>query len=398
MTATTDARPSLPVSTRVSAVSLSAIKEMAMRAARIADVASLTWGVPSFRTPAHIRAAVRDALETDPEAGKYTLPDGLPELRETVAASFAAATGVEVSAAENVIVTAGNMQGVKVLLDTILNPGDEVIVTDPCFASHIQQITLCGGVPIFWRLDERRGWAVDTASLEAAITQRTRAILIVTPSNPTGVIFSHDDLTRVAAIARQHNLLLVFDDPYSHFSFDKETDFRHVGHQGSVNAAIAYLFTFSKRHAMSGWRLGYAIVSRELKQQMLKAHDATLICAPRPSQLAGLAALQGDQTHLAEFRTILARRRELICSRLDRVPHVFSYVRPQGAYYVFPRIEAAHKDSESFAIDLLEKAKVCVTPGRAFGPAGESHVRMAFCVADAEIDKAFDRIEAYFPR
>lgn len=147
---------------------------------------------------------------------------------------------------------------------------------------------------------------------------------------------------------------------------------------------------------MSGWRLGYAVLPEWLKREVLKVHDATMICAPRISQMAGLAALSGEQAHLRAFDDRLAKRRELICARLDALPHVFDYVKPEGAYYVFPRIVAKHKDSYEFAIRLLEEAKVAVTPGSAFGPTGEHHVRMAFCVEEEVIGTAFDRIEAYF--
>ena len=161
---------------------------------------------------------------------------------------------------------------------------------------------------------------------------------------------------------------------------------------------IAYMFTFSKTHAMSGWRLAYMILPETLKRQLLKVHDATIICAPRISQVAGTIALLEEPTHLKEFAAALARRRDLICQRLDNVPHVFEYARPEGAYYVFPKIVAEHEDSREFAIRLLEEARVTATPGGAFGPTGEHHVRMAYCVEEDVINKAFDRIEGYFGR
>jgi aspartate/methionine/tyrosine aminotransferase len=138
-------------------------------------------------------------------------------------------------------------------------------------------------------------------------------------------------------------------------------------------------------------------VPEHLKRQVLKVHDAMLICAPRISQVAGLAALNQDAPHLREFEAILERRRRLICERLDRVPHVFSYVMPEGAYYVFPSINAEHENAVQFAVDLLENARVCVTPGAAFGPGGEGHVRMAFCGPNDDINQAFDRIQRHFP-
>jgi aspartate/methionine/tyrosine aminotransferase len=386
------------VSRNVAGITISAIKEMAMRSAKVPGAASLAWGLPSFRTPGYIRRAVEAALEADPEIGKYALPDGLPELRRAVVDEHLAATGIAVDPDRNVMITAGNMQGLNALFHVVIDPGDEVIVTDPGFASHFQQIRLCGGEPVYWRLDEARGWRLDVDALPGLIGDRTKAIVLVSPSNPTGTIFSEDDLRRVGEIARARDLLILLDDPYSHFTYENRARYFNLAAVAEMTDHIAYLFTFSKTYAMSGWRLGYMIVPEALKREVLKVHDATIICTPRISQVAGVAALTGDQSHLAEFEAILARRRDLICARLDRLAHVFTYVKPEGAYYVFPRIVADHADSTDFAIRLLEDAKVTVTPGSAFGPTGAHHVRMAYCVDEETIETAFDRLEAYFGR
>ncbi len=384
------------VSESVSAISISAIKKMAILGAKVQDPASLTWGLPSFRTPEHIRRTVAHALEADPDIGKYTLPDGLPALRKAVAETHRAETGIAVDPGRNVTITAGNMEGMKTLLRAILDPGDEVILTDPGFASHIHQIRLPGGRPVWWPMDEARGWALNIAQLPGLIGRRTKAIILVSPSNPTGKIFVEAELREVGRIAAEHDLLVILDDPYSHFAYENRHRRFNLAAVPEFADRIAYLFTFSKVHAMSGWRLGYMVLPEQLKREVLKVHDATMICAPRISQVAGLAALRGDQAHLGEFESILDRRRALICERLDRVPHVFQYVRPEGAYYVFPRIVAEHADSHEFAIRLLNEARVIVTPGSAFGPTGEHHVRMAYCVEDDVIDTAFDRIEGYY--
>jgi aspartate/methionine/tyrosine aminotransferase len=386
------------ISGRVSEITISAIKEMAMLSARVQGAASLTWGVPSFRTPAHIRQAVARELERDPEIGKYALPDGLAELRAAVARTHAAATGVDIDADRHVLITAGNIQGLNTLFHTILNAGDEVIVTDPGFASHIQQIQLCGGVPVYWTLDEDRGWDLGGDALADLITEKTKAIVLVSPSNPTGKIFRETELRRVGEIAKERNLLVLIDDPYSHFAYENAGLCFNLASVAALADNVAYLFTFSKAYAMSGWRAGYMVVPEHLKREALKVHDATIICAPRISQVAALTALTEEPVHLPVFSETLARRRDLICSRLDRVAHVFSYTKPEGAYYVFPKIVAEHDDSLEFSLRLLEKAKVTVTPGRAFGPAGEHHVRMAYCVDEPTIETAFDRIEDYFGR
>lgn len=385
------------IASTVADMSVSAIKEMAIRSARVEGAASLTWGLPSFRTPDPIRHAVAEALEADHEIGKYALPDGLPTLRAAAAEVHRQATGIAVDPDENVMISCGNMQALNALFHALIDPGDEIIVTDPGFASHFQQIRLCDGVPAYWTLDERDGWSLDVDALPGLITERTKAIVLVSPSNPTGRIFSEDELRRAGEIAREHGILILIDDPYCHFLYENRARYFNLSSVPELAETVVYLFTFSKAHAMSGWRLGYMILPAWLKRQVLKVHDATIICAPRIAQVAGLAALTGDGAHLDGFETELSKLRDLICSRLDAVGHVFQYVRPEGAYYVFPRIVAAHESSLEFAYRLLDEARVTVTPGEAFGPAGRHHVRMAFCVETDVIEKAFDRIEAYFP-
>jgi len=386
------------VSKNVSEISLSAIKEMAMRSAAVKDAASLTWGLPSFKTPEHIRRSVERQLEADPDIGKYALPDGLPELRALVVKEHFAATGIDVDADKNVIITAGNMQGLNSLFHVLINPGDQVIVTDPGFASHVQQIRLCGGRPLYWKMNEADGWRLDVDALENLITARTKAIVLVSPSNPTGKIFTEDELRRVGQIAVDRDLPVLLDDPYSHFTYENREFYFNPASVPEFGDHMAYLFTFSKTYAMSGWRLGYMVIPDFLKSQVLKVHDATLICTPRISQVAGIAALSQEPVHLKKFEQILAKRRMLICERLDALRHVFDYTKPDGAYYVFPRILAQHTDSFEFSIRLLDQARVTVTPGSAFGPSGENHVRMAYCVEDEVINTAFDRMEDYFGR
>ena len=385
------------ISSNVSGIAVSAIKEMTIRSARVPGAASLAWGLPSFSTPLSIRQAVQKALDNDPDIGKYALPDGLAEFRAAVAAKHQRSTGMPTDADQNVLITAGNMQALNALFHVVLDADDEIILTDPGFASHFQQIRLCGGKPVSWPLDESRGWSLDINSLPDLISDKTKAILLVSPSNPTGSIFSEDDLRRVADIAVHYDLLILLDDPYSHLTYENQDLYFNLAAAAEYKDRVAYCFTFSKIHAMSGWRLGYMIVPEALKRQVMKVHDATIICTPRISQIAGLAALRGDRTHIPEFQKILAERRSLICARLDRVQHVFDYVLPQGAYYVFPRILVKHDDSREFSLRLLREANVTVTPGAAFGRQGEHHVRMAFCVSDDVINLAFDRIEALFP-
>ena len=384
------------VSTYVLESEVSAIKEMSMLSADIEGAVSLAWGLPSFQTPEYIRQGIKQILDTDIDAGKYTLPDGLPELRRLAVAEHKKKTGIEVDADDNVMISAGNMQALNTLFHTMLDPGDEIILTDPCFASHIQQINLFSGKPVYWPLDEDNNWALDIARLPELITDKTQAIVIVSPSNPTGKIFSEEELLRVGEIAKQHDILIIIDDPYSDFVYDNRDKYFNLASVEELRGHLVYLYSFSKSYAMSGWRLSYMVMPAELKYHATKVHDATMICAPRISQLAGIIALSQPSDHKQRFESILEKRRQLICQRLDNLPHVFSNQKPEGAYYAFPRIISKHTSSREFAIDLLNKTRVTVTPGSAFGPSGEHHVRMAYCVDEDTINLAFDRLEDHF--
>ncbi len=377
-------------------LAMSAIKEMSILSAKVPGAASLAWGLPSFPTPEPIRAAVAQALESDPKIGMYALPGGLPELTEAAAREHERRTGLRVDPNRQVMISAGNMEGMQTLFQSIIDPGDEVIVTDPGFVSHISQIRFSGGVPVYWKMDESKGWELDIDSLPGLIGPRTKAIVLVNPSNPTGAILSEQTLRAAARIARDRGLLIILDDPYSPFVYDDRDRFFNLAAAQEFADSIAYLFTFSKAYAMSGWRAAYMVVPEALRAQIVKVHDLSMICTPRISQVAALAALDHGPDHIDGFRATLDRRRVLICDRLDRVGHVFDYVRPQGAYYVFPRVLADHQDDVQFAHDLLREARVTVTPGSAFGPSGAGHVRMAYCVEDDVINQAFDRIEAHF--
>jgi len=384
------------VSKYVDEAQVSAIKEMAIRSANIPGSVSLSWGLPSFQTPDYIREGIKLCLDNDMDAGKYTLPDGLLALRERVVITHHEKTGITVDANKNVMINAGNMQGLNTLFHTMLDPGDEIILTDPCFASHIQQIILFNGKPVFWTLDEENGWQLDVDKLQALITHKTQAIVLVSPSNPTGAIFRKKDLMRVGRIAKENNILIFIDDPYSDILYENSDAYFNLASVEEFKDNIVYLYSFSKAYAMSGWRLSYMVMPEELKEQALKVHDATMICAPRISQLAGIIALSEETNHKKIFQDVLSSRRTLIEDRLNNVSHVFESQKPQGAYYVFPKIIAPHETSWQFSVNLLNKAKVAVTPGSAFGPAGEHHVRMAYCVDEDTINLAFDRIERAF--
>ncbi|NNE37865.1 MAG: pyridoxal phosphate-dependent aminotransferase, partial [Gammaproteobacteria bacterium] len=261
------------ISGKVLDLRLSAIKEMAMLCARVEGAVSLSWGLPSFNTPEYIRSGIEQALREDEDIGRYTLPDGLAALRKVVAEKHLEDTGVTVSPDENVLITAGNMQAMTTLFRTIIDPDDEIILTDPCFPSHVQQIQLSGGKPVYWPLDEQNDWALDTGILADLINKKTRAIVIVSPSNPTGKIFDRQTLTRTVELARQHGVFLIIDDPYHHFIHENKDRYFNPASIKEMFDNIIYCYSFSKAYAMSGWRIGYMVVPEHLKREALKVQD-----------------------------------------------------------------------------------------------------------------------------
>jgi aminotransferase len=244
--------------------------------------------------------------------------------------------------------------------------------------------------------DEETGFALDPDAIRKAITPRTRAILYCSPCNPTGTVFGEDELRALAEIARENGLTVITDEAYEYFTFDGREHFS-IASLPEMKGSVISCFTFTKTYAMTGWRIGYLHADAEMVEQITKAHIPFAISAPTVSQYAALGALRGSQECVKEFRDHYLASRNLMCERLDNIPSIFSYQKPRGAYLMFPRILPEEgRDSVSFCKTLLREARVSTTPGIAFGPNGESHLRMSFCVPEEMIHKAFDRIEAYF--
>jgi len=232
--------------------------------------------------------------------------------------------------------------------------------------------------------------------IRKAVTPRTKAVIYCSPSNPTGAVYSEARLRRLAEVALEHDLMIITDEAYEYFVFDGEKHFS-IASIPELRNRVVSCYTFTKTYAMTGWRIGYLHAGEALIPEIIKAHIPFAICAPVVSQYASLAALKGPQDCVAKFRSHYLEARNVMCERLDRLGSAFEYRKPAGSYLMFPRIVAAGgDDSIAFCRKLLTEAKVSTTPGIAFGPTGEGHLRMSFCVPEAVIHKAFDRMEAYF--
>ncbi|WP_050930486.1 pyridoxal phosphate-dependent aminotransferase [Aestuariivita boseongensis] len=377
-------------------LAMSPIKEMSILSARVPGAASLAWGPPSFPTPDHIRKSIEREPQRDPSFGMYALPAGLPELRKAVAVEHQRRTGVTVDPEQDVTIAAGNMEGLNSLFQVLVEAGDEVIVTDPGFVSHISQIEFCGGTPVFWPMQESEGWELNVDALEPLFGPRAKAVVLVSPSNPSGRILREDPLRRTAQIAPRRGVLINIDDPYSVFTYENRARSFNLASALEYCGNLVFLFTFSKAYAMSGWRVGYIIAPKTIRDEVVKVHGLTMICTPWISQVAALTALLENPSPLQDFERTSDRRRELTCDRLDAVPHIFDYARSEGAYSVFPCLLGQCTEDVGFSHDLLQLARVAVTPGSAFCPSGKGHVRMAYCVNDDIINLAFDRSEKQF--
>jgi aminotransferase len=388
----TEGKPT--ASERVVSLEKSAIHEMTRLSKQVKDVAFLSWAKPTSDTPEHIKQAAIEAIR-DGKAGGYSESSGMPVLREEIADKLRRTNSIDADASQ-LIVTVGAVEGLSAAVMASIDPGDEVLLPDPTYSTHVQMVQLASGKPVLVPTLEREGFRLDLDAMEKAVTPKTRAILYCSPSNPTGAVFDRNQLRRLADLALEHELKVITDEAYEYFTYDGTEHFS-IGSIPEMNGRAISCFTFTKNYAMTGWRIGYLHAHQEIIPHITKAHIPFAICAPVVSQYAALAALRGPQEGVEEARRKYLSARNLMCRRLDDLASEFEYQRPTGSYLMFPRIlrdEGA--DSLSFCKDLLRRARVSATPGVAFGPGGESHMRLSFCVPEETIDLAFDRMEAYF--
>ena len=379
---------------RTEKISLSVIKQIELRASRFPDAISLAQGIPSFDTPECIKRRVERALRRGVVA-KYSLSPGLPELRELIEIQLMK-ENMYYDWEKEIVVTAGSIQAITATILAITEPGDEIIIPEPTYTSYKEVIHLAGCTPVFVPLDETRGWAFDPALYERAITPRTRAIFFCNPNNPTGTIYSREQQLALYELADRHNLFIISDEVYKDFIYDGQPIFS-LAERSEFRERVIRIYSFSKAYAMTGWRVGYVHSSERIIREILKVHDSLVTCAPVISQYAAMGALEMGEADLAAMNAEYVRRRELICRRLDSLSHIFSYVYPRSSYYVFPRFKG-NESAWDFALKLLDNTHVAVVPGQAFGPNGESHLRLSFGRSQADIQEAFDRFDNYFPK
>jgi aminotransferase len=383
-------------SDRVGRIKKSAIHEMTKLSKEIEDVAFLSWAKPTSGTPDHINSAAIEAIENGLTGG-YSPSEGLDELRKEIVIKLLRDNQID-AALSQILVTVGAIEGLASAVMAVVDPGDEVIMPSPTYSTHIRQVQIASGTPVLVPLIESEGFTLDIDAMKRAIGKRTKAIMLCSPSNPTGTVFSESELRQLSDIALEKGLTIITDEAYEYFVFDNHKHFS-IASIPDMKKNVISCFTFTKTYAMTGWRIGYLHADDEWIPHIKKAHIPFAICAPVVSQYAALAALKGPQDCVANFRNHYNTTRDLMCKRLDELSEFLDYRKPGGSYLMFPKILVEEgKDSTAFCKRLLKEEKVSTTPGIAFGPTGESHMRLSFCVPEATINKAFDRMEHFFKR
>jgi len=377
------------ISQRADMLSPSGIRKFFDLLASMDGVISLGVGEPDYTTPWHIREAAIQSLEKG--YTMYTSNAGIPELRQELSRYLRDQYGLRYSAERELLITVGVSEALDLAMRAILDPGDEVIVPDPAFVAYEACVILAGGVPVKTPTTEEDGFELNARDIEERITDKTRAILLGYPSNPTGAVMSREKLIDIAEVAKKHGLIVISDEIYAKLVYGVEhTCFATL--PGMRESSIL-LGGFSKAFAMTGWRIGYACAPRDIIAAMTKIHQYTMMCASTMGQVAALEALKAGEEASNEMVADYNRRRRVIVKGLRDIG--LSCFEPKGAFYAFPSIRCTGLSSEEFAERLLTEEKVAVVPGSAFGECGEGYVRCCYATSLADIEEALVRMKRF---
>jgi len=377
------------ISQRTNQISPSGIRRFFDLLASIEGVISLGVGEPDFATPWHISEAAIESLKKG--YTMYTSNSGMPELRQELSRYLRNNYNLEYNPDGELLITVGVSEALDLAMRALLNPGDEVIMSDPCYVSYNPCITLAGGIPVMVPTNEENNFELSAADIETRITRRTKAILIGYPANPTGAVMSRDKLAEIAEVAQRHRILVISDEIYAKLVYDVEhTCFATLP---GMKENTILLNGFSKTYAMTGWRIGYAAAPREIIAAMTKIHQYTMMCAPTMGQVAAIEALRAGEGSATEMVEDYNRRRLVMVKGLRDIG--LSCFEPKGAFYAFPSIKRTGMTSEEFAERLLTEEKVAVVPGSAFGECGEGYVRCCYATSLAEIEESLARMKRF---
>ncbi len=381
-----------PLSQKVTQIAPSGIRKFFDVVSEMPDAISLGVGEPDFDTPWRIREEGIYTLER----GKtfYTSNAGLKELKVEICKYLNRKYNLKYDYNNEVIVTVGGSEGIDIALRAMLDPGDEVLIPQPCYVSYDPCTVLADGVPVAIPLQEKNEFKLTAEELEAAITPKSKILIMPFPNNPTGAIMTKEDLEPVVEVIKKHDLFVITDEIYAELSYNGE----HVsiaGFEGMKERTIL-INGFSKAFAMTGWRLGYACGPKEIIAQMVKIHQYAIMCAPTNSQYAAVEALRNCDEEVAEMKEAYNQRRRFLVHEFKRMG--LKCFEPFGAFYIFPSIQEFGMTSEEFATRFLKEEKVAVVPGTAFGACGEGFLRISYAYSLEDLKVALERFERFITR
>ena len=348
-------------------------------------------GEPGFATPAHIGAAAAKAIEQGET--HYTVNAGILELRQALAEKMKEKKQVEYDPAKEIIITSGGVEALFLSFKAILNPGDEVIIGTPAFPNYFGQIELCDAKVVMVPLLEEDDFCYNVDNLRAAVTEKTKAILINSPSNPIGSVTGEKILREVAKLCIEKDLYLITDEVYQEFIY-ADTPYFSIASCEGMKERTLIVDSFSKTYAMTGWRCGFVLGPEAVISQMVKMQESVVSCVNTPTQYGAIAALKGPQDVLKEMLEQYDENRRLVLDKINKMKHL-SLKMARGAFYAFVNIKDTGMTSEEFAIDLLEKKHVVVVPGSGFGAGGEGYIRISYVASKEDMIEGLCRMKEY---
>lgn len=378
-----------PLSDKVIQIQPSGIRKFFDVANEMPDAISLGVGEPDFDTPWYIREEGIYSLEKGRTF--YTSNAGLQELKNEISFYLERKQGLHYDPKNEIMVTVGGSEGIDVALRAILNPGDEVILPEPCYVSYLPCITLADGIPVKIDLKEENAFKLTPEELIGAITEKTKALILTYPNNPTGAIMTREDLAPLVDIIIEKDIVVLTDEIYSELTYG--TEHVSIAQFPGMKERTILINGFSKAYAMTGWRLGYACAPKLILEQMLKIHQFAIMCAPTTSQYAAVAALRHCDDEVKKMREAYNQRRRYVLHAFEEMG--LQCFEPQGAFYAFPCIKEFGMSSDDFAMKFLEEEKVAVVPGTAFGECGEGFLRISYAYSVEELQEALGRMKRF---
>jgi aminotransferase len=377
------------ISEKIKRVPKSGIRKFFELVLGMEDVISLGVGEPDFVTPWHIREAGIYSLEKG--YTMYTSNYGLLDLREEISRFLSNAYKIDYSPENQVIVTFGVSEAFDLAIRAVINPGDEVLIHQPCYVAYEPCVIFAGGnpVPVPTRVKDK--FKLMPEEVEKKITKKTKVLVLSYPNNPTGATMERKELEEIADLVEEYNLLVISDEIYGELTYEREhTSFASLK---GMQDRVVYLNGFSKAYAMTGWRIGYACGSEEIIEAMMKIHQYTALCAPIAAQMAAIEALKNGSKAVREMANEYNRRRKIMVKGLNEIG--LECFEPTGAFYAFPSIKSTGLSSEEFSENLLREEKVAVVPGNVFGDPGEGFIRCAYAASLKDINEALKKMEKF---